>query len=319
MPRSTPSHESAFHRASLVLVKDTFTPSPVTQPVPRRVADSRRKTSDHGCHGHKYCLPHSWYSNSFLRPVQWLTTDPPYRPPNLCNDDSDSSQVYVPSTVDKGPSTRASEKRMVRVMHSTALSTTETNGASKALDRDEVEPRYRTSYHVHSQVQDDSSSDSDTVSDSGSDLTPSPPSISVDARGATVVEFDGDESLHQWSRRGNTYHDHTDQNRTPPSRTPSPLPPPSLPRRQHDRPNAVLVDEDSWKELAPNARSPNMPHPTTNLPTSGLGRFLDVFRLISALAHVVKCSTVPSPTTEVFSRDSTSMKSLSVYVCLPLD
>ncbi|KAF8122294.1 hypothetical protein EV363DRAFT_1101918, partial [Boletus edulis] len=101
--------------------------------------------------------------------------DPPYRPPNLCNDDSDSSQVYVPSTVDKG-------KRKA-------------DGAS--LDRDEVEPRYRTSYHVHSQVQDDSSSDSDTVSDSGSDLTPSPPSISVDARGATAVEFDGDESLHQ--------------------------------------------------------------------------------------------------------------------------
>ncbi|KAF8119662.1 hypothetical protein EV363DRAFT_1495138 [Boletus edulis] len=95
--------------------------------------------------------------------------DPPYRPPNLFNDDSDSSEVYVPST-----STRASEKQ-------------------KPLDRDEVDPRYRTSYHVHSQVQDNSSSDSDSDSDFGSDLTPSPPSISVDARGVTAVEFDGDE------------------------------------------------------------------------------------------------------------------------------
>ncbi|KAF8452915.1 hypothetical protein L210DRAFT_949498 [Boletus edulis BED1] len=100
--------------------------------------------------------------------------DPPYRPPNLFNDDSDSSEVYVPSTVDKG-------KRK----------------AEEPLDRDEVDPRYRTSYHVHSQVQDNSSSDSDSDSDFGSDLTPSPPSISVDARGVIAVESDGDESLYQ--------------------------------------------------------------------------------------------------------------------------
>ncbi|KAF8126708.1 hypothetical protein EV363DRAFT_559802 [Boletus edulis] len=80
--------------------------------------------------------------------------DPPHRPPNLFNDDSDSSQVYVPSNVDKGK--RKSEA---------------------PLDMDEVDPRYRTSYHVHSQIQDDSSSDSDTLSDFGSELTPSPPSV----------------------------------------------------------------------------------------------------------------------------------------------
>ncbi|KAF8452926.1 hypothetical protein L210DRAFT_3499752 [Boletus edulis BED1] len=43
--------------------------------------------------------------NSFSRPsqgTQWLTMDPPYRPPNFFSDDSDSSEIYVPSTVDKG-------------------------------------------------------------------------------------------------------------------------------------------------------------------------------------------------------------------------
>ncbi|KAF8452913.1 hypothetical protein L210DRAFT_3617960 [Boletus edulis BED1] len=106
--------------------------------------------------------------------------DPPYRPPNLFNDDSDASEIYVPNTIDKG-------KRK----------------AEEPLDRDEVDFRYRTSYHVLSQVQDDASSDSDTVSDFGSDLTPSPPSISVDARGVTAVESDGDESLYQSADEAN--------------------------------------------------------------------------------------------------------------------
>ncbi|KAF8122279.1 hypothetical protein EV363DRAFT_1274846 [Boletus edulis] len=107
--------------------------------------------------------------------------DPPYRPPNFFSDDPDSSEIYVPSTVDKG-------KRKV---------------LEEPLDGEEVDSRYRTSYHVHSQVRDDSSSDSDMVLDFGTDsnLTPAPPSIFIDAPpnmdGTATVNSDGNESLYQ--------------------------------------------------------------------------------------------------------------------------
>jgi len=70
----------------------------------------------------------------------------------------------------------------------------------------ETEPEelapHRTSYHVHSQVQDISSSDMDTDTELGSDsdLAPSP-LISPDARpvtdGVTAIGSDDDESLYQ--------------------------------------------------------------------------------------------------------------------------
>ncbi|KAF8428935.1 hypothetical protein L210DRAFT_3623712 [Boletus edulis BED1] len=100
--------------------------------------------------------------------------DPSYRPPNLFSSNSNSSKVHVPSTVDKG-------KRK----------------AEEPLDGDEVDSRYSTSYRVYSEAQDDSSSDSDTVSGFGPGLMPSPPSISIGARGVNTADSDGDESLYQ--------------------------------------------------------------------------------------------------------------------------
>ncbi|KAF8435311.1 hypothetical protein L210DRAFT_3632340 [Boletus edulis BED1] len=106
----------------------------------------------------------------------------------------DPSEYRPPSTV--GMSKRKAEDACV--VRSTALSTTETNGASRAFGL--RRSRCRTSYRVHSQVQDDSSSDSDTVSDFRSDLKPSPPSIFIDARGVTIVD-DGDKILCQLAGR----------------------------------------------------------------------------------------------------------------------
>ncbi|KAG6369029.1 hypothetical protein JVT61DRAFT_1964, partial [Boletus reticuloceps] len=84
------------------------------------------------------------------------------------------------------------------------------------LDGDEVDSRYRTSYHVHSQDRDDSSSDSDTVPGfvTDSNLTPAPPSIFIDARpnmdGSAIVDSDGDESLYQSVDEENSPEDQMD-------------------------------------------------------------------------------------------------------------
>ncbi|KAG8216261.1 hypothetical protein J3R82DRAFT_8304 [Butyriboletus roseoflavus] len=117
--------------------------------------------------------------------------EPPYRPPNLFNDASDSDDAYVPSGLDKG-------KRK----------------AEEPLDEEDVS-RYRNSYHIHSQLQDVrvSSLDSDTDfgSDSDSELTPSPPLISIDAHRTTDdAGSDGDESFYQSVDEDNSSDDQMD-------------------------------------------------------------------------------------------------------------
>ena len=79
------------------------------------------------------------------------------------------------------------------------------------LGRGEVVSHYRNSYHVQSQVQDVSSSDSDTdsVFGSDSDSTPSPPLMSIEARfdGVATVDSDGAESLYQSVNEENSPND----------------------------------------------------------------------------------------------------------------
>lgn len=105
--------------------------------------------------------------------------DPSHNPPNLFSDDSDSDEGYVPLL--------------------------------DPLEREEVDPvfRYRNFYRVHPQVQDLTSSDSDTdfVFGSNSDSTPSRPLISIDAHitdGVVTVGSDGDESLYHSVDEGNS-------------------------------------------------------------------------------------------------------------------
>lgn len=67
---------------------------------------------------------------------------------------------------------------------------------------EEVVSRYRNSYHVHHHVQDvrvsSLDSDTDLEFESETELTPSPPLISIHARATTDVSgSDGDESFYQ--------------------------------------------------------------------------------------------------------------------------
>jgi hypothetical protein len=124
--------------------------------------------------------------------------DPFHKPPgDLFKDDSDPDEGYVPSMLDKG------KRKAEGVSRADCVVTgTDTGGLLEPLEREEVVSRYRKSYHVHSQVQDVSSSDSgtDSMFGSDSDSTPSPV-MSIDAPpitdGVATVGSDGDESLYQ--------------------------------------------------------------------------------------------------------------------------
>lgn len=113
----------------------------------------------------------------------------PYKPPNLFSDDN----AYVPRKLDKGKQKAEGVSRANKPSQKLTQMT-----LLEPLDMEDVVSHNRNSYHAQGVRLSSLDSDSDLEFESESDLTPSPPLISIHARPTSDgTGSDGDESFYQ--------------------------------------------------------------------------------------------------------------------------